>query len=129
MPAAGYKEVVPPDMWSVFSAPAIAGQASAVKAANLTQRHVCTSISATFSAGATAQAAPAVLNLRDGGAGAGTILWSKQVIMPANGAPWEVNLPGLNIPGTLNLPMTLEFSAAGAAGTLESVAMTGYDAA
>lgn len=44
MPAAGYKEVVPPDMWSVFSVPAAATQATASKAANASQRHVCSSI-------------------------------------------------------------------------------------
>jgi hypothetical protein len=120
--------VVPPDNWAVNSTPAAATQATATKAAAAGVRHFCTSISATLAAGATAQAAAAVLNLRDGATGAGTILWSKQVILPVNGV-WEVNLGSLNIPGTAGNAMTLEFSAAGAAGTFESVSMTGYDTA
>lgn len=128
MPAQGYKVRALPDMWTVFHTPVAATQATASKAANASQRHVCTGIYATLAAGATAQAAAVTLNLRDDATGVGTILWSKQVILPANGL-WEVNISGLNIPGTLNKAMTLEFSGAGAAGTFESVAMAGYDAA
>ena len=35
-------------------------------------------------------------------------------------------LAGLNIVGSANTAMTLEFAAAGGANTVESVAMTGY---
>src|SRR5271157_2115589 len=111
---------------SVFSTPVAATQATASLAApGSTMRWICTSISATLAAGATAQAAAAILNLRNGASGAGTIIWSKQVILPTNGL-WEVNLTDLSIPGAYGAAMTLEFSAAGAAGTFESVAMTGY---
>lgn len=127
MADSNYRVRTLPENWTAFHTPAAATQATISRAANATLRHFCTSISATLAAGATAQAAAAILVLRDGAAGAGTIIWSKQVIMPANGAPWEVSISGLNIPGTKNLAMTLEFTAAGAAGTFESVAMTGYD--
>jgi hypothetical protein len=116
-----------PGDWSINNTPAAATQATASRAAGAAGvRHVCTSISATLAAGATAQSSAAILNLRDGATGAGTILWSKQVILPANGL-WEVNIGGLNIVGSAATAMTLEFAAAGAAGTFESVALTGHD--
>lgn len=112
--------------WSVNNNPAASAQASASKAAAPFLRHVCTSISATLSA-VVAQTLIS-LNLRDGATGAGAILWSKQVVLPAGGV-WEVNLTGLAIPGSANTPMTLEFSGVPVATNVESVAMTGYDAA
>lgn len=116
-----------PGDWAVNSTPAAATQATASRAAGAAGvRHVCTSISATLATGATAQAAAALVNLRDGATGAGTILWSKQVILPTNGV-WEVDLGGLNILGSAATAMTLEFSAAGVAGSFESVSLTGHD--
>lgn len=124
----GAEMTAPPGMWSINNVPAAATQATITRAAGgAGVRHVCTSISATLAAGATAQAAAVSINLRDGATGAGTVLWSKQVILPANGV-WEVSISGLNIPGSAATAMTLEFSAAGAAGTFESVSLTGYDA-
>lgn len=108
-----------------FSTPAVSVQATASLAvAGATQRWICTSISATFSA-VVAQAAAVLLNLRNGASGAGSIIWSKQVSLPAGGV-WEVNLTDLSIPGAYGAAMTLEFGAAGAAGNFESVAVTGY---
>lgn len=123
--AVGAELVMPPGQWSVFSTPVAATQATASQAAGgAGVRNVCQSISATFATGATAQAAALILNLRDGISGAGSIRWSKQIILPANGV-WEVNISGLNIVGSVATAMTLEFAAAGAAGTFESVSMTG----
>jgi len=115
----------PPD-WSINSTPAASAQATCTKAANAAFAHVCTSISATLSA-VTGQTL-IQLNLRDGASGAGTILWSKQVVLPA-GAIWEVNLTNLLIRGTNGNAMTLEFSGAPVATNVEAVSMTGYDAA
>ena len=126
MSASSYRVRTPPENWTVAHTPPAGTLATIAKAADPVNRHFCTGISATLAAGTTAQAAAAILVLRDGASGAGTILWSKQVILPTNGL-WEVNISGLNIPGTKNTAMTLEFTAAGAAGTFESVAMTGYD--
>jgi hypothetical protein len=110
----------------VSSTPGSATQATATQAAAGTGfRNVCRSISATLAAGSTAQASALALNLRDGASGAGNVLWSKQVILPVNGL-WEVDLTGLDIVGSPATAMTLEFSAAGAAGTFESVSMKGY---
>ena len=109
-----------------FHTPAAATQATASLAApGATQRWICTSISATLACGATAQAAQVFLNLRNGATGAGSIIWSKSVVLPANGL-WEVNPTDLSLPGAYGAAMTLEFSGAGAAGTFESVAVTGY---
>lgn len=116
-----------PGNWSINHVPGAAAQATISKGAVAAVRHVCTSISATLATGATAQAAAGVLVLRDGASGAGTILWSKQVILPVNGV-WEVDISGLNIVGSINTAMTLEFTAAGVAGSFESVSLTGYDA-
>lgn len=123
--ATGAELVMQPGQWSVFSTPSSATQATASQAAGgAGVRNVCQSISATLAAGSTAQAVAAILNLRDGASGAGSIRWSKQVILPANGV-WEVSISGLNIVGSAATAMTLEFSAAGATGTFESVSMTG----
>lgn len=112
---------------TVFSTPVAATQATASLAvAGATQHWICTSISATFSAGATPQAAQITLNLRNDATGAGTVIWSITApIIPANGN-WSFSLPDLSIPGAYGKAMTLEFSAAGAAGTFESVALSGY---
>jgi hypothetical protein len=109
----------------VDSTPAAATQATCSQAAaGAGFRNVCQSISASFDTGGTAQASALALNLRDGASGAGNILWSKQIILPVSGK-WEVGLGGLNIVGSPATAMTLEFSAAGVAGSFESVAMTG----
>lgn len=63
--------------------------------------------------------------MRDGASGAGTILWSGAVAAPANGSE-TIAIP-LSIAGSANTAMTIEFSAAGVAASLEAVSMTGYD--
>jgi hypothetical protein len=109
---------------TVFSTPAAAAQATAsLPAAGATQRWICTVISATLSA--VAIQAGIVLNLRNGASGAGTIIWSKQVALPAGGV-WEVDLSELNIPGAYGAAMTLEFAGAPAATNFEAVALCGY---
>jgi hypothetical protein len=118
---------VEPGNWAITNVPAAATQATISKAAGgAGVRHVCTSIAATFSTAGTAQATALVLNLRDGATGAGTVLWSKQVVLNTNSV-WDVNISGLNIVGSANTAMTLEFAAAGVAASFESVALTGFD--
>lgn len=121
-----------PGNWSVNHVPAAATVATITRAAGAAGvRHVCTSIDAVLVIPATANQPAIQLNLRDGAAGAGTILWSRRFgIGAAAGADaqQEVSLSGLNIVGSAATAMTLEFSAAGVATTLQSVAMTGYDA-
>lgn len=115
--------------WRVTSTPAVSVVASAVKAAGgAGVRHVCDSIS--FSGGSTT--APVLtklnVNLRDGAAGAGTIIWSFTVIV---GAATGQNIPpftasGLNLVGTAATAMTLEFSAL-LTNLFEDCSMSGFD--
>jgi len=115
---------VPLSTWSVTNS-ANAGTPSASKAAGGgTVRHVATSISICVGAAGTAQ--PVVqVNLRDGATGAGTIIRSWQLAAPANDSACN-DLSGLNMTGSANTAMTIEFAAATAAATQASVNLTGY---
>jgi hypothetical protein len=87
-------------------------------------RHVTSTLSACVATAGTAQ--PAVLvHLRDGGAGAGTIVRSWALAAPANDSNC-IDLSGLNITGTANTAMTLEFAAATVAGSIGTVNISGY---
>lgn len=119
--------------WVVTSAPAANTQASASRPAVAAgipadNKHVCTSISALIRGGTTAPAAVQVtVNLRDGATGAGTILASWTLVLAgAIAARDEIVISGLEIMGSANTAMTLEFAAAGGANTFESVTMTGH---
>lgn len=114
--------------WTVVSAPAVSTQASASIAAEAGVRHVADKVC--FSAGSTT--APALtnltVNLRDGATGAGTVIASFDVVITAaaiqNVAPYCT--PPLNLPGTTNTAMTLEFSAL-LTNLFESVTITGFN--
>jgi hypothetical protein len=114
----------PLSTWSVTNS-ANAGTPSASKAAGGgTVRHVATGISICVGAAGTAQ--PVVqVNLRDGATGAGTIIRSWQLAAPANDNACS-DLSGLNMTGSANTAMTIEFAAATAAATQASVNLTGY---
>lgn len=115
--------------WSVTHAPAANTQATITKAAGASGvRHVCTSVSATFAAGASAPtAAVGTLNLIDGATG-GTPIASWIIGVEATaGRTTPFVITGLNIVGTAATAMTLEFAAAGGANTYQSVAMTGHE--
>lgn len=112
--------------WAIQSDPATAIQATITRAAGAAGvRHICTSITATFSAGITAGVATKVY-LRDGLTGAGAILWSASLSAPV-GDSHDVTISDLSIVGSAATAMTLEFALAGAAGTFQNVALTGYD--
>jgi len=114
--------------WMVISNPAAGSQATASIAAEASVRHVVDCIA--FSAAATTAPALTALtvNVRDGATGAGTIIWTYQVaIAAATGqsvAPHSIC--GLNLTGTTNTAMTLEFSAA-LANLIESVSISGFN--
>lgn len=128
--AQGALLVAAPGQWSVNHVPAAAAQATASRAAGAAGvRNICVTIDATLIIPPTVNQPAIQLNLRDGATGAGTILWSRQFGVGAAlaaGGQMVVSLSGLNIVGSAATAMTLEFSAAGAATTLQSVAMTGY---
>lgn len=120
-----------PGNWAAKSAPATNTQATASQAAGgAGVRHVCTAVSFTFAAGASAvaAAAPMTVNLRDGATGAGTVLMSWYINIPAvAGESRTITLTDLNVEGSAATAMTLEFAAAGGTNSYESVTMTGYD--
>lgn len=114
--------------WSKQHTPSSNTQATiAQSAAGSGLKNICTSITATLACGSTAPTANQVyLYLRDGSSGSGTILWSAAVSIPAvAGSMSGVSISDIWIPGTANTAMTLEFSAAGGANTVETVSMTG----
>lgn len=114
--------------WNIASAPAVSNQATASKAAVSGWRHVGQCV--VFSGGSTT--APALtqlsINLRDGATGAGNILMSWTVVVTAstgqNVPPFSVC--GLNVVGSNNTAMTLEYSGL-LTNLFENVALTGYD--
>lgn len=122
--------VMPPvgGQFSLFHIPAAATQATVSKAAGAAGvSNVATGIGFSITTVGTAQTVISVA-LRDGATGAGTVLWSKQFILPVNATISEnVLLP--HIVGTAATAMTLEFSGAGVAASLQSVNLQGYTTA
>lgn len=114
--------------WAVISSPAVSTQATASIAAEASVKHVADCVS--FSGGSTT--APALtaltINLRNGATGAGTVIWTHTVIVSAatgqNVAPFTAC--GLNLAGTANTAMTLEFSAL-LTNLFESVSISGFN--
>lgn len=120
-----------PGNWSVTDAPLPLAQATVTRAAAAGQRHVCTSITASLTDSSANGDDPLVL-LRDGATGVGTILWQTRLSAlfdpAAAGGNYidRVALSGLNIVGSVNTAMTLEFVAASAADMQQTVALTGF---
>jgi hypothetical protein len=114
--------------WSVTATAATGSQSSASIASEASVRHVVDCI--TFSAASTTAPALTLLgvSLRDGASGAGTVIWSHIVAIPAatgqNVVPHSVC--GLNLVGTTATAMTFEFQA-GLANLQESVSISGYN--
>jgi len=109
--------------WAAEHRPAAATQATIGKAAEAGFRNVCRSITVTLACGATPQT-PITAVLRDGATGVGAVLWSAVLAAPANSA-CVVALSDLDVVGSINTVMTLEFTGAGVANSLEAVAMSG----
>jgi hypothetical protein len=119
--------------WTLTNDPAVNTAATVSKAAGTGGAvHVADCATATLVANTTAPAAIVVTAvIRDGATGAGTILWSADMALTATAGvtATPVQLCGLNINGTANTAMTIEFTAAGGANTFETVGLTGYDRA
>jgi len=115
--------------WSATNTSTAAAQATVSKAAGAAGvKHVCTGFSGQLFADATGNADTAIINLRDGATGAGTVLATFKVSLAAGasvaGVPF--GLVGHWV-GTAATAMTVEMSAAGATHTLGTVNMNGYD--
>lgn len=117
--------------WTVIHAPAANTAATASKAAGATGvKHVARGIIVSCSAGASAPTAIQLTwNLRDGSTGAGTVLATGVIGIEAvaGKSPPPVQLSNLWIEGTAATAMTLEFTAAGGANTIEAVTLMGED--
>ncbi len=120
----GVQMVGAPSNWSQAVEPAADTLASTTKAAVAAQRHVCTAIGGSL-VGVAAIAAPLYLRLRDGATGAGAILWSQAFVVPI-GTCLNFAVSGLNIVGTENTAMTLEWSAGPGATNFETVSLSGH---
>ena len=113
--------------WSVKHTPAVNTVATISKAAVATQRHVCTGFTASVASDGAVSVANLVVVLRDGATGAGTIVQASSLsVITTAGSSANIVISGLNIIGTLNTAMTVEFLAAGGANTYENVSMMGY---
>ena len=114
--------------WTRIHRPAANTQATIAKAAaGAGVRNVCTALTVVLAATA---AAPTAVNLNvsviDGASGGTTYLWGMTISIPAvAGATTGAQLTNLWLPGSANTALTIEFSAAGGANTIESVWMSG----
>jgi hypothetical protein len=119
---------VNPGQWSKYHAPAVNTQATISQGGVASTRHVCTWVSFTLAQNTTGSAQTLIaFNLRDGATGAGTILASWTLALPATACECRVfSLSGLCIPGTVNTAMTLETAGATAANTAASVCFGGF---
>lgn len=118
-----------PGQWTEYHAPAVNTQATKSKAAGAAGvRHVCTWVSFTLAQNSTGSAQTLIaFNLRDGATGAGTILASWTMALPATACECRTfSLTGLCIPGTAATAMTLETATAPASQTAASVAFGGF---
>lgn len=116
--------VASPGEWAVSNEGAVSAQATATRAAGAAGvRHVCRSLA--FSLAAVAAQTIVYARIRDGASGAGAILWSMGITVPAGGN-FNFALSGLNLIGTAATAMTFEFSAAPVATNFQTVAGSGY---
>lgn len=114
--------------WSKTHVPAANTQATITQPApGQGKKLVCTGLTVAFAAGAAAPTATtATVSLIDGATGGTTFLWQMTLgVVATAGATNGHSRPGKWV-ASHNTALTLEFSAAGGANTLESVSMEGY---
>jgi len=123
---AGRAIATSPYEWSANHTPAANTQATVTRAAGgAGVRHVLRSFDATL-IGLTGSAETTILvNVRDGATGAGTILRSFRLLVIPGGLT-GLALGDLNLAGSENTAMTIEFAAAAGANTFETVSMSGF---
>lgn len=111
--------------FDIFNTPAAAIQATATVAApGNGKRNLIRSLSGSISAVAAAQPMLTIV-IRDGASGVGTIRWSVNVGPILIGESKVFSFDNLNISSSNNTALTVEFTAAPAAGNFESIAATG----
>jgi hypothetical protein len=110
--------------WTLNSAPAAATRASAVRAAaGVGVRNVMDS----FTASVAAVNAQVILNctIRDGAYLAGVVIW-QMLFKVVTASTHTISLSNLNLVGSPNTAMTIEFLTAPAAGNFQSVSALGF---
>jgi hypothetical protein len=120
----GAQIATPVCTWAVNNLPAAATKATVSQAAVAAVRHVASFYAVCFAAGATAGPVQ-TWTIRDGATGAGTVKWGGALAAPANDSTCIAGQ--VSLVGTANTAMTIEFGAAGAATTIETVSLCGYD--
>lgn len=121
----GIMLVTDPGNWTVTNFPATNVTATVTKAAGgAGVRHILTGVHFSLSGAAALATALLQCTVLDGAA----VLFTGVLSAPAN-STGVISNNGLSLVGTANTAMTIQFSAAGGAGTQESVTMTGYSAA
>lgn len=122
----GAAYTVPLVTWGVIDTDAGATQTTATKAAGGgTVRHVAVTVHICYNDTAIA-AGSALVHLRDGATGAGTILKTWIIGIPVAGDSKCIDVPAGNRTGSANTAMTLEFAAALTATATTSVTLEGY---
>lgn len=121
------RQLIPGSDWQLNHNPGANTKATATRsAAGAGIRNVLTAVLFKFVTGAIAPSAVNVTGSIIDGASGGTAIWSTTISAPATaGIDGGWALADLWIPGTANTQMTVEFSAAGGANTLESVGASG----
>lgn len=117
-----------PPSWGVTATLAAGSGGTVSIAAEANVRHIVKCVSWSATATSTPSLTAVTVNLRDGATGAGTVLQSwTQAVSATTGLLIPVSgVCGLNLAGTTNTAMTLEF-ASGTANVVESVNMTGVN--
>jgi len=117
--------------WSIVDTGSQSAQASVTIAAEADVRHVadCLSFSAGVDSATPPTQTPLTVSVRDGASGAGTVLWQYFTLIVNTAGIQSVephSLCGLNLTGTTNTAMTIEFSASVAQLT-QSVSLSGFN--
>ena len=110
--------------WSVNNAPAVAARATVTRAAVGGAAYILKSLSVCRTCDGTAAPAAEFAVVRDGLTGVGPILWQGILRGDANSSN-VISVTGLNIIGSVNTAITIEFTAAPPAGHNQSVTMSG----
>lgn len=113
--------------WAISNAPTVSNQATVSKPAVPGWRHVAGNVCISGNAVTSVTVAAVSVNLRDGATGAGTILasWTFGPNGTGNAIPAFCSGP-LNIGGSVNTPMTIEFSGL-VTNLSEDVTLVGFD--
>lgn len=113
--------------WAINASPATNTTATVTKASVAGQRNVMTGFCITFSNLGNAASGTGTVNIRDGASGAGTILWTFDFGLSTTvGTTQVIALGDLRVVGSVATAMTIEFTAAGGAGTSEKVNICGF---